>query len=167
MLRRLIPNIAPPALRARCLAAFDLDPTKKDSLTFGARSHLRLRVTYDDGMSTSSSSLASPHEDASDVQGMMEAAQLEAFDEDLINEVGLLAARYGLLLTLCVQIRMEALRDGLKAVDPRSVKVEIPGGDLSFELVSVLRHSDRRLFTFTSTTPAIRLPPPKHLLSAI
>jgi hypothetical protein len=83
---------APPALRARCLAAFDLDPSKKESLQFGARSCLRLRVTCSDGMTSSLSTLVHLTADDSDVQGMMEAAQLEAFDEDLFNEVILSAS---------------------------------------------------------------------------
>ena len=87
-LRLADPLIAPSALRARCLAAFDLDLRKMDSLTFGAREYCRLRVTYSDGISSSSSSLvAAAHEHGSDFSGMMEAAQLEAFDEDLLNEV--------------------------------------------------------------------------------
>ena len=78
---------ASPAARARCLAAFDLDPSKKDALNFGARNHLRLLVTHTDSMGSASSSLAPFLIDAEDVQAMMEAAQLEAFEEDVFNEV--------------------------------------------------------------------------------
>jgi len=78
---------APPGLRASCLAAFDLDPSKKNSLTFGARNYRQLRVTYSDGIASSSSSLVPLDEDSADVLKTMETAQLEAFDEELFAEV--------------------------------------------------------------------------------
>lgn len=77
---------AAPALRARSLAAFDLDPNKLDSLTFGARTYLRLRVTLDSAVGLQSSILAvAPG--SHDVRALMDAVQAEAMDEDLFNEV--------------------------------------------------------------------------------
>lgn len=75
------------SMRARCLAAFDLDPKKKE-LAFGARTYLRLRVTLTDGnnMATTSRLRERLAEDA-EVGEKMEEAQMESFDEELFNEV--------------------------------------------------------------------------------
>lgn len=78
---------APPLLRARCLAAFDLDPSKEEALVFGARSHLRLRITIDDGIATSASTLVHTAPDHTDVRETMELVQLEAFEEEIFGEV--------------------------------------------------------------------------------
>lgn len=78
--------IAPSAMRARCLAAFDLDPSKTDSLTFGSRGYRRLRVSLHTDVQTSYSTL-STYGSLADIHDDMEAAQLEALDEDLYNEV--------------------------------------------------------------------------------
>lgn len=80
-------STAPAALRARCLAAFDLDPSKEEALAFGARSYLRLRITLDDGISTTASRLVDAQVDLADVRAMMELAQLEAFEEEVFGEV--------------------------------------------------------------------------------
>lgn len=77
---------APSAMRARCLAAFDLDPSKTDALTFGSRGYRRLRVSLHTDVQTSYSSLTAS-KTSSDIHEDMEAAQLEALDEDLYNEV--------------------------------------------------------------------------------
>lgn len=71
---------APPALRARSLAAFDLDPQKND-LAFGARSHLRLRVKLGDVSSTPA------EQEEADVRAVVQNAQLEVFEEELYAEV--------------------------------------------------------------------------------
>lgn len=73
-------------MRARCLAAFDLDPSKTDALTFGSRGYRRLRVSLYTDVQTVSSSLPKFNPSA-DIHDDMEAAQLEALDEDLYNEV--------------------------------------------------------------------------------
>ena len=74
-------------MRARCLAAFDLDPKKKE-LAFGARTFLRLKVTLTDAnnMATSSRLGTRIAEDA-EVGEKMEEAQMESCDEELFNEV--------------------------------------------------------------------------------
>lgn len=74
-------------MRARCLAAFDLDPKKKE-LAFGARTYLRLQMTMVDEHGTVLSSKWPERvpEDA-DVGAKMEEAQMESFDEELFNEV--------------------------------------------------------------------------------
>lgn len=61
------------------MAAFDLDP-KKDALTFGARTSMRLRVRIGDEIS-------STHTSGDGLSSTMQAVQVEAFDEDLFNEV--------------------------------------------------------------------------------
>lgn len=91
---------ASPALRARCLAAFDLDPNKEGSLTFGARTHLNLRVKLNTGTETASSTLESCSTDESDVRQIMEIAQLESFDEELFDTVGIKNVRQ--TLSVCV-----------------------------------------------------------------
>jgi hypothetical protein len=78
---------APPAMRARCLAAFDLDPSKRN-MAFGARTHLRLRVTRR-SISSSISSTAYSHSDPEDIGDLMSLVQKEAFDEDLFNQVSM------------------------------------------------------------------------------
>lgn len=78
--------IASSTIRGRCLAAFDLDPTKTDSLTFGSRGYRRLRVSIHTDVQTTSSTLPVFNAGA-DIQDAMEAAQLEAMDEDLYMEV--------------------------------------------------------------------------------
>lgn len=80
-------TIAPSAMRARCLAAFDLDPTKTDALQFGSRGYRRLRVSIHTDVQTSFSALPS-YKSGADIHDDMEAAQLEALDEDLYIEVG-------------------------------------------------------------------------------
>ena len=77
--------IAPVQLRTRCLAAFDLDPTKVEPLTFGARSYRRLRISICADDVTTRSKQASSRE--LDIETSMENAQLEALDEELYSEV--------------------------------------------------------------------------------
>lgn len=81
-------------MRARSLAAFDLDPAKLDSLTFGARTHQRLRVTLEDQTGLHASTLAS-EPPAEDIGALMDTVQAESFDEDLFNEVS--KSTYGTL----------------------------------------------------------------------
>lgn len=111
-------KIAPSGTRARCLAGFDLDPTKKDGLTFGDRHHLRLRATLRDDSGAVISSTPVKVEDQSDVRAMMEAAQMEAFDEDLFNE-----------------IRFAAARIPKNETEPQRVSFPVADKILSFELV--------------------------------
>jgi hypothetical protein len=77
--------IAPVQLRTRCLAAFDLDPSKAEPLTFGARSYRRLRVSIRTDDTTTTSTLPSSQEKG--IESAMENAQLEALDEELYSEV--------------------------------------------------------------------------------
>jgi hypothetical protein len=82
-------GVAPVVMRRRCLAAFDLDPKEEDALTFGARSYMRLQITLKD--STGQSSISSRlflDRHGLRINDRVEEAQLEAFDEDLFNEVG-------------------------------------------------------------------------------
>jgi len=79
--------IAPVQLRTRCLAAFDLDPSKAEPLSFGARTYRRLRVSIRIDDTTAQSALPTSEETAIEVS--MENAQLEALDEELYSEVGL------------------------------------------------------------------------------
>ncbi|WWC90150.1 uncharacterized protein L201_005083 [Kwoniella dendrophila CBS 6074] len=111
---------APLATRTRCLAAFDLDPTKEDALTFGSRSFLRLKTTLKDvsGAVVESSPVDSPP--ASDVRAQMDAAQMEAFDEDLFGE-----------------IRYEGSQMSKSELEPRSVSLPIAGYTLGFELYDI------------------------------
>ncbi|KAK4686555.1 hypothetical protein P7C73_g3572, partial [Tremellales sp. Uapishka_1] len=113
---------ASPAVRARSLAAFDLDPTKEDSLTFGARTHFRLRVIHSTVSGTFCSSPALTTDDVQNVRALMEAAQMEAFDEDLWEE-----------------LRAEASRLGSSyAVEPRSIVADLGNGDgLTFQMVDI------------------------------
>lgn len=68
------------------MAAFDLDPAKKDALTFGTRTYQRLRVTLS-GISGSATSTLDPVVDDSDIRALMAAAQLESIEEELFTEV--------------------------------------------------------------------------------
>lgn len=87
---RTVLILAPVALRARCLAAFDLDPTKVDPLTFGARTHRRLRVSIATDTLTSTSTTITAEE--SSIEAMMDEAQLESIDEELYGEASYLSA---------------------------------------------------------------------------
>ncbi|WWD22729.1 hypothetical protein CI109_107222 [Kwoniella shandongensis] len=113
----IIPYAIDEGTRARCLAAFDLDPTKKDALTFGARHQLRLRVTLRDDSGAGVSSTPVKSEDASDVRETMEAAQMEAFDEDLFNE-----------------LRGEASQIDKNVIEQRLISLPAASYNLSFEL---------------------------------
>jgi hypothetical protein len=62
-----------------------LNPTKVDPLTFGARTHRRLQVSITTDILTSSSTRVESKE--SSIWEMMGAAQSEAVDEELYNEV--------------------------------------------------------------------------------
>jgi hypothetical protein len=77
------------------MAAFDLDPAKEDALAFGSRTHQRLRVMLSTSMGASSSTLISGED--SDIRSSMEAAQLEALEEELFNEVGLACVHRGVI----------------------------------------------------------------------
>lgn len=77
--------IAPVQLRTRCLAAFDLDPSKAEPLTFGARSYRRLRLSLTEQGNMTISALPTALE--TDIETSMENAQLEALDEELYIEV--------------------------------------------------------------------------------
>jgi len=79
--------IAPVQLRTRCLAAFDLDPSKAEPLSFGVRTYRRLRVSIRSDGAIAQSALPTSVETAIEVS--MENAQLEALDEELYSEVGL------------------------------------------------------------------------------
>nr|ODO00482.1 hypothetical protein L204_02476 [Cryptococcus depauperatus CBS 7855] len=103
--------------RTRCLAGFDLDPTAQDSLMFSARHRLRFRVTLSDTSGVVTSSAPVEMENESDVRSKMEAAQMEAFDEDLLNE-----------------IRSEASDYPKNVTEPHFVSVPVANCTLSFEL---------------------------------
>ncbi|WRT63260.1 uncharacterized protein IL334_000163 [Kwoniella shivajii] len=121
---------APRAIRARSLAAFDLDPTKEDALTFGARSHLRLRVTLKDISGAMVGSTPDSKETARDVKTQMEVAQMEAFDEDLFS-----------------QLRYEASRLKKSEIDMQSISLSVAEYTLTFELF------DTRISTSTPVSP--------------
>ena len=90
---------APTPTSSRCLAAFDLDPGKPDSLAFGARDHLSLCVTLRNELGMSSTSTLTPRlDDTADVGDRMAEAQLEAFDEDLFAEVCVVVVEEGQIL---------------------------------------------------------------------
>nr|XP_018266199.1 uncharacterized protein I303_00170 [Kwoniella dejecticola CBS 10117]OBR88357.1 hypothetical protein I303_00170 [Kwoniella dejecticola CBS 10117] len=108
---------APRSTRSRCLAAFDLDPTKEDALTFGSRSHLRLRTTLKDVSGIVVGSTPITPSDRLDVRAQMEAAQLEAFDEDLFGE-----------------LRYELSQMSKSVMEPRSLSLPVAEYTLSFEL---------------------------------
>lgn len=76
---------APAGIRASSLAAFDLDPAKVDEVAFGARAYRRLRVTMTTPSGTASSIMST--EADTDIATELEAAQLEALDEELFQEV--------------------------------------------------------------------------------
>ena len=78
------------AIRARCLAAFDLDPNTTQPLAFGARTHLRLRVAVYSVSGASTGSTIPPLPDNDDVRAVMQVAQDEALDEELFGEVRVL-----------------------------------------------------------------------------
>jgi hypothetical protein len=67
------------------LAAFDLDPTKDEPLTFGARSYRRLKVTI--RTETTDFRSALPDSEENSIEVSMENAQLEALDEEVYGEV--------------------------------------------------------------------------------
>ncbi|OCF60104.1 hypothetical protein L486_02781 [Kwoniella mangroviensis CBS 10435] len=108
---------APRATRSRCLAAFDLDPTKEDDLTFGSRSHLRLRTTLKDVSGAVVGSSPVIVGNSSGVRAQMEAAQMEAFDEDLFSV-----------------LRYEASQISKSELEPKSVSFPAAEYTLSFEL---------------------------------
>ncbi|WWC97517.1 hypothetical protein V866_004401 [Kwoniella sp. B9012] len=108
---------APRATRSRCLAAFDLDPTKEDALTFGSRSHSRLRATLKDVSGAVVGSSPIIMGDASDVRAQMEAAQMEAFDEDLFSV-----------------LRYEASQISKSELESKSVSLPAAEYTLAFEL---------------------------------
>ncbi|RXK42680.1 hypothetical protein M231_00235 [Tremella mesenterica] len=118
---------APLAQRARCLAAFDLDPEKQDALTFGSRSHMRLKTTVRDTLGEASSSTGTFTSE--DVHGIMDEVQMEAFDEDVFNE-----------------IRLEALRDPQCTVESNGIQVKAGDAELIFELYDT-RHSRPKTVT--------------------
>lgn len=111
---------AQPALRARSLAAFDLDPRKVDSLSFGARSYLRLRVLVRspaNGPQTTSRPYAATAEDTTDVCAAIQAAQTETVDEDLFNE-----------------IRNEVSRLDGATIEPQNISLRVGKEELTFQL---------------------------------
>ncbi|OCF34830.1 hypothetical protein I316_03375 [Kwoniella heveanensis BCC8398] len=116
---------APQGMRSRCLAAFDLDPTRQDALTFGARSYLRLRAMLKDVSGGILGSTPVPRDSGTDVRAQMEAAQMEAFDEDLFNE-----------------LRNEASRVIKNEITPRTVAIPAAGYTLTFELYDTRRPVD-------------------------
>ncbi|WVQ78630.1 hypothetical protein IAT38_000717 [Cryptococcus sp. DSM 104549] len=121
---------APKSTRARCLAGFDLDPTKADALTFGARHYLRLRATLRDDSGAVLGSTPVTADAGSSVRGQMEAAQMEAFDEDIFHAV-----------------RFEALRVAGHEAEQQSVSIPVANHTLSFELY------DSRSPPVTPTSP--------------
>lgn len=121
-------------MRARCLAAFDLDPSKTDSLSFGSRGYRRLRVSLHTDVQTSYSTLPI-HRPLADIHDDMESAQLEAFDEDLYNEVGALA--FTPWLSLIPQIQNEVGRHPSGTVTFRSAILDMGQHRLAFEMVSL------------------------------
>ncbi|KAL1409641.1 hypothetical protein Q8F55_003637 [Vanrija albida] len=111
---------APPALRARSLAAFDLDPRKVDGLSFGARSYLRLRVLVRSpaaGPQTTSRPYVASAEDTTDVCAAIQAAQTETVDEDLFNE-----------------IRNEVSRLDGATIEPQNISLRVGKEELTFQL---------------------------------
>ncbi|TXT06043.1 hypothetical protein VHUM_03516 [Vanrija humicola] len=111
---------APPPLRARSLAAFDLDPRKVDGLSFGARSYLRLRVLLRspaDGAQTTSRPYAATAEDTTDVCAAIQAAQTETVDEDLFSE-----------------IRNEVSRLDGATIEPQNISLRVGKEELTFQL---------------------------------
>lgn len=100
------------------MAAFDLDPTKEDILTFGARTYRRLQVLSHTSTASTSSSRKSGHTSL-DILADMDDAQMEAFDDELFGEIS-----------------AEILRHGLGSVDPTSVTIEVSGVEYRFAMVS-------------------------------
>lgn len=121
------------SMRARCLAAFDLDPKKKE-LAFGARTYLRLKVvlTDENGMVTTSTLGQGVLEDA-EVGEKMEEAQMESFDEELFNEVRFSALSSDVRPN--EQLRGEVLKRANSVVEARSIQFDIGDQNLRFELV--------------------------------
>ncbi|KAK8844717.1 hypothetical protein IAR55_006567 [Kwoniella newhampshirensis] len=113
----IIPYAVDEGTRQRCLAAFDLDPIKRDALAFGARHHLRLRATLRDESGAVVSSTLVNSNGPAEVRSNIEAAQMEAFDEDLFHE-----------------IRGEASRLAKNDIEQRSVAIPAVNHVLSFEL---------------------------------
>lgn len=112
---------APPALHARSLAAFDLDPARPE-MAFGARSFRRLRFLLrrgDDAHTTASAVYDAGTEgtDGADVCAVLRAAQAETLDEDLFGE-----------------LRAEALRVDGAHVDAASFTLKVGRDKLTAEL---------------------------------
>ncbi|WVR03136.1 hypothetical protein IAU60_000126 [Kwoniella sp. DSM 27419] len=105
------------AQRARCLAAFDLDPKQEEALAFGARTHLRLRITLKDDSGSIVGSTHVVNQAHADVRMQMNDVQMEAFEEELFTE-----------------IRYEAGRMAHTEMSPRSVSVPAAEYTLAFEL---------------------------------
>ncbi|TYJ53708.1 hypothetical protein B9479_005675 [Cryptococcus floricola] len=125
---------ASPATRARCLAAFDLDPTLPTSLSFPARGGRRVRVLVRDlAGGVVSSGVEGEGEGKGEGEGgdggdgdggvgeEMERAQMEAFDEDLFT-----------------QIRIEASTLDKSIIEPTQIQIPIPTSNhtLIFQLYS-------------------------------
>ncbi|WVQ82450.1 hypothetical protein IAT38_004579 [Cryptococcus sp. DSM 104549] len=71
--------------RAKYFAGFDLDSPMADALTFGARQYLRLRATLRDNSGAVLGSTPVTAGAGLSVRGQMDAAQMEAFDEDIFH----------------------------------------------------------------------------------
>lgn len=131
---------APPALHARSLAAFDLDPRKASQIAFGARSFLRLRVLFRTGGTGGPQSASTPYDaskeavdaSAEDIAATLAAAQLETVDEDLFAE-----------------LRKEAIRLDVALVEPQNISLRIGKDKLTFQLVCSLS---------AASLTAVRLP---------
>jgi hypothetical protein len=123
--------VAPVQLRTRCLAAFDLDPSKAEPLSFGARTYRRLRVSIRADGTTAQSALPTQQETA--IEMSMENAQLEALDEELYSEASLPRA-----MRRCAdnQILSDVSRHPSGGVTPKIALMKMGGRDLVFELVS-------------------------------
>ncbi|ORY27358.1 subunit 17 of mediator complex-domain-containing protein [Naematelia encephala] len=116
---------APSPLRARSLAAFDLDPNKKDALSFGARGYHRLRLTLNTSMgSTSSTPVNSSVINNDDIGSSMEAAQLEVLDEEIFGE-----------------IRREATKLSSATVEPANITVSVGDVEIIFDMYDVRESS--------------------------
>ncbi|WVF66597.1 hypothetical protein IAT40_001337 [Kwoniella sp. CBS 6097] len=158
---------APRGMRSHCLAAFDLDPTKQDALTFGARSNLRLRATVKDTSGVVLGSTPVPRVNSVDVMEQMEAAQMEAFDEELFNELRAEASRINRNEITSSSVSIPAavgymltfeLYDTRKALDTPT----LPLCDLilsSARLNLLNLHRYRKAYLIGSTMSAERAPP--------
>ncbi|ORX35038.1 subunit 17 of mediator complex-domain-containing protein [Kockovaella imperatae] len=78
---------APASARARCLAAFDLDPSVAEPMTFGARGGRVLQIKVTDSTGAMWTSSAGSSTKSSESLAEIQQAQIEAFDEDLYNEI--------------------------------------------------------------------------------